>query len=153
VSGSRQHRVARQVERAVAFLDEHPTGVTRRAFAEAIGCPESSVSTIGARLRAKATEIGKTYTCLKIGGEYLNAWAENLRDHLQEHLKRRKNEKRSLRLSIETLEQSVSEHPESEELSNQLMTARHRLETVEHQIEVATGQLHLVRAELREDAA
>lgn len=147
MSTTRQHRKARQLERAIAYLDEH-VGVTRRQFAEAIGCPEASVSTVGAALRKNATEIGKTFTCLKIGGVYLNAWAENLRDHKEEHLKRRKNERNRLLISVETLEQSTTEHPDDEALRRQHMTARQRLDLVEYEIEELTGQLRVIRREL-----
>jgi hypothetical protein len=148
VSVTRAFRTARQLERAQEFLDEHRAGGTRAQFAEAVGCPESSVSAIGAALRRSATEIGKTFTCLKIGGVYIYAWAESLRDHKQEHLKRRKNELRALKISIETYEESTREHPDDAALEMQLVTARGRRDIVEAQIRELTGQLHIINTEL-----
>jgi hypothetical protein len=129
----------------VALFDRSLGGVTRGKFAEEVGIPEASVHNIMARLRANATELGHTARSLKIGGVWIYGWAEILQQHYGEHYKRRKNEKRSLRLSIETLQQSVNENPDSLELRRQLVSARHRLDDVQLEMDELSGQLGLLR--------
>lgn len=137
----------RQAERLRAYFDEHPGGVTRGQAADAIGVPEASLSRLMAWLRHHATEINHMATCLTIGGVFIYGWADTLYDHQREHFKRRKAEKRSLLISIEMLEESVVEHPESEELRDQLLTARHRLETVENEMAKVGARMKLLRHE------
>lgn len=145
MSKDRTHRIAGQVERTIALFDEHPGGVSRRMFADEVGVPEKSVHHLMAKLRSRATDVGHIATSLKIGGVWIYGWAEVLDQHYSEHYKRRKNEKRSLRLSIETLEQSVKENPDSIELRRQLQSVKHRFDVVQLEMDELTGQLGVLR--------
>jgi hypothetical protein len=147
VSRSRKERTLAQAERVVAIFDANPGGVSRGQLAMLADIPEQSVSRVMAHLRNHALDYEHVAFTLKIGGEWIYGWADALRDHMEEHKKRRQNEARSLRLSVETLAQSVSEQPESLVLRSQLLSAKHRLEDVELQVEALTGQLRLVRQE------
>jgi hypothetical protein len=153
VSVTRQQRRARQLERVSAVFDEHAGGLSRAMAAHLADIPEKSMSSLMAALRRDALEIGRTAMTLQIGGEWIYGWAESLQQHRQEHYKRRKNERRSLLLTIETLTQSVAEHPDAGDLRRQLTSAKHRLEDVELQMEELSGQLRLIRQEMESDAA
>lgn len=147
MSISRKHRVARQLDRVRAVFDEHKGGVNRPMLVGLADVQERSVSHLMARLRADATEIGHTPKCLKIGGEWIYGWADTMYEHREEAYKRADREARSLKLTIETLTQSVAEHPEADDLRRRLVSTRHRLETVEMEMGELTGQLRLLKLE------
>jgi hypothetical protein len=153
VSRERRIRTAAQLERLRACFNEHAGGVSKAMLCHVVGVPPESVPGLMARLRKNAMEEGHTAMSLEIGGEWIYGWAETLSQHCEEHAKRRKNEARSLRLSIETYKQSETEHPEDGSLRRQRISAEHRLEDVEEQIEELSGQLRLIHAELLDDEA
>lgn len=157
MSVSRKERKARQAEKLrgraerVEFaLDlAEPHGLSRARLSEEAEVPESAIGGVCVWLRKHATEVGKTITVLRIGGEWIYGWAGSMAEHREEQLKRRKNESRTLAVTVETLTQSLVEQPKALDLRRQLLAAEHRLADVELQIEELTGQLRLIRSEAK----
>ena len=141
----REERARRRAERVEVIFDLHDGGVSRGQLAMEAEVPESAIGSLMVWMRKNATEVGRTATCLQIGGEWIYGWAQVLRDHLLEHSKRRKNEARALAVTIETLEQSCSEQTDSLALRRQLASAKARLIVVEQEIEEAAGLLSTLR--------
>lgn len=147
MSVSHKERTAGQVERISRVFNEHPGGVSRQRLSEEAFVPETSIPSLLARMRASALNLEHLPAVLKIGGVWVYGWAGSLRAHNEEHYKRRKNEHKSLRLSIAMLKQSVLEHPNASEVQDQLRAAQHRLEDVEAQIARLAEVLSLLRQE------
>lgn len=156
MSATRQERIGRQnqvtatyADRVRAVLDEH-TGVifTKGRLCELAGIPESSMGAVVLFLRKNATEIGATIGVLHLGGEWLYGWAELIEEHSNEQLKRRQNAARAAAIDVETLTQSLREHPGNVTFQRQLLSAKHRLEDLEMQKEELTGQLRLIRSQI-----
>lgn len=145
---TRKQRTLAQADRVVAVFDAHPGGVSKGMLCSAAEIPEPSVSRLMSHLRTHALDYGHVAYALPIGGQWVYGWADGLHQHFEEHKKRRQNEARSLRNSVETYTQSLSEHPDSITIRRQLQTATARLDAVELEIEELTGQLRLVRREI-----
>lgn len=146
----KERQVLSQVDLIRTVFDLYPGGVTRSDLAIYAEIPEHAISSVLPRMRKMATEIEHIPAVLKIGGVWIYGWAVAMRQHHEEHLKRCKNEKRTLRISIEMLEQSVREHPDSEVMQDRLRRARHTLEDVDVEIQRLAGVLtQLVRQEHR----
>ena len=143
-----QHRTALACDRISQVFDTYRGGVSKSHLVALAEVPEESVGALMVALRKQALDIGHIPMVLKIGGEWIYGWADSLQQHQSEHHKRRKNEARSLALSIEMYSQSLVEHPDNEHLKYQLRSATHRLEDVEAQLEVLTGQLRLIKQEI-----
>jgi hypothetical protein len=145
-----KHRLSLEIERVKEVFDAHSQhGVTKAVLVMLAEIEEERVGLLMVELRRRATEVGGIPAVLKIGGEWIYGWAIHLHQHRQEHYKRRKNEARSLALSIETLTQSIIDEPDANDLRRQLRTATHRLEDVEAEMEEVSGQLRLLKSEVR----
>jgi len=147
MSKTRKERTLAQSERIAAVFDRHPGGVSKGMLCAEAELPEGSVSRLMSHLRTHAIDYGHVAYALPIGGQWIYGWADSLHQHYEEHKKRRANEARALRNSVETYTQSLTEHPDSLTIRRQLQTATARLDAVELEIEELTGQLRLIRRE------
>lgn len=144
-----KHRLALELDRVQEVFDAHRAhGVSKSVLTLLADIEDERVGLLMVELRRRATDIGGIPAVLKIGGEWIYGWAVNLEQHRREHYKRRKNEARSLSLSIEMLIQSVADEPDAFDLRRQLRTATHRLEDVEAEMEEVSGQLRLLKREI-----
>jgi hypothetical protein len=158
MSVSRKERVTRQqhelelrLDRVAAVFDAY-VSVSKPMLVMLAEIPVDAVGALMVALRKRARDRDHIPMVLKVGGEWIYGWAGTLGQHKEEHLKRRKNEARSLALSIEMYAQSLVEHPDDDSIRAQLRAAKHRLEDVEAQIETLSGQLRRIRREQDEAA-
>lgn len=145
MSTTRQHRILGQVERIGVSFDLHAGGLTRRELSDETDIPEGSLPHLLSRMRTMASEIGHIPFVLKIGREWIYGWADTMKQHHEEHLKRRRNERRRVRIDAKMLEESAREHPDDEVIRDQLRSSRHRLEDLDAQIESLAGIVSQLR--------
>lgn len=149
----KQRRTQGDIENLRAVFDAHQGGVTKPILLLYTEIPESRLSHALVTMRKRATELEHIPCVLKIGGEWIYGWAETMREHFEEHLKRARNEMRRLKIDVPMIEQSIVEHPDRPEFRDRLRRVQHQIEDIEAEMLRLAGALTKVRVELEGIAA
>jgi hypothetical protein len=128
------HRSESQLERMQEVFDTHLGGVTKAVLLLLAEVEEETLSARMATLRKRSLEIGKVPKVLKMGGEWIYGWAENLREHCQEQHKRIRGDIAREKVNIPMLKQAVFDHPESLEHKRRLVACQNHLNDLELQL-------------------
>lgn len=119
----RRNRMASENAELLGLVfDEHAGPVLGKSrLSELSGVDERAIPGAMQWMRNNATEVGRLATAQQINSTWAYGWCDTLDDHYQEHYKRRVNDLRRIKVSIKTLEQSISEHPDDFSLHRQLV--------------------------------